>query len=211
MSDDIVVRALQDFSRYSGGGFLSGITLWSPKRQEGSTKIIGPAYTVKYIDSVPSGSIIFISAPPMIVNAVYGGLMSTRARYLNAAGTIVDGRIRDLQEHRELNYPVFARDVGTTGPQELLHVGEINTPVQLQNEDQAAIIHPGDYLIADLNGVVLLPKHLAQRAIELLISQVEADERVAEDLKRGRAFSEAAKEHRASVKMPSKSKLLDEV
>ena len=58
------------------------------------------------IDFVPSGSIIFISAPPKIVNAVYGGLMSTRARYLNAAGTIVDGRIRDLQEHRELNYPV---------------------------------------------------------------------------------------------------------
>lgn len=88
---------------------------------------------------------------------------------------------------------------------------KINTPVQLQCEDQAAIIHPGDYLIADLNGVVLLPKDLAQRAIELLASQVEADERVAEDLKRGRAFSEAAKEHRASVKMPSRSKLRDEV
>lgn len=58
------------------------------------------------IDFVPSGSIIFISAPPNTVNAVYGGLMSTRARYLNAAGTIVDGRFRDLQEHRELNYPV---------------------------------------------------------------------------------------------------------
>ena len=79
---------------------------------------------------------------------------------------------------------------------------QINTPVRLQCEDQEAIIHPGDYLIADLNGVVLLPKNLAQGAIELLISQVEADERVAEDLKRGRAFSEAAKEHRASVKMP---------
>lgn len=159
------------------------------------------------IDFVPSGSIIFISAPPKIVNAVYGGLMSTRARYLNAAGTIVDGRIRDLQEHRELNYPVFARDVGTTAPQELLRVGEINTPVKLQSEDQEAIIHPGDYLIADLNGVVHLPKHLAQRVIKLLASQVEADERVAEDLKRGRAFLEAAKEHRASVKLPLKPKL----
>lgn len=79
--------------------------------------------------------------------------------------------------------------------------------MKLQSEDQEAIIHPGDYLIADLNGVVHLPKHLAQRVIESLASQVEADERVAEDLKRGRAFSEAAKEHRASVKMPLKSKL----
>ncbi|MCJ1467353.1 hypothetical protein MMC07_005977 [Pseudocyphellaria aurata] len=178
------------------------------------------------IDFVPSGSIIFISAPPNTVNAVYGGLMSTRARYLNAAGTIVDGRFRDLQEHRKLNFPVgrvygsdsvringfnqlqvFARDVGTTAPHELLRVGEVNTPVRLQSEDQEAFIHPGDYLVADLNGVVLLPKQLAQRAVKLLASQVEADERVAKDLKSGKSFSEAAKRHRASVKMPSVAKL----
>lgn len=58
------------------------------------------------IDSVPSGSVLFISAPSDIINAVYGGLMSTRAKYCRAAGTIVDGRIRDLQEHRDLGYPV---------------------------------------------------------------------------------------------------------
>ena len=71
--------------------------------------------------------------------------MSTRARYLGAAGTIVDGRIRDLQEHQDLEYTVryvsnllpkariliplvqqvFARDVGTTSPQEMLRVGEV--------------------------------------------------------------------------------------
>ena len=34
--------------KYRNGGFLSGLTLWSPQRQEGETKIVGPAYTVKY-------------------------------------------------------------------------------------------------------------------------------------------------------------------
>lgn len=34
--------------KYRNGGFLSGLTLWSPQRQEGDTKIVGPAYTVKY-------------------------------------------------------------------------------------------------------------------------------------------------------------------
>ena len=121
--------------------------------------------------------------------------------------------------------------MGTTAPQELLLVSEvwlsfqyhfvffkrfgelrgflskINTPVQLQSENQKVTIRPGDYLIADLNGVVHVPKHLAQTAIDLMASQVEADERVAEDLKRGRAFSEAAREHRASAKAPSTSKL----
>ena len=41
-----------------------------------------------------------------MINAAYGGLMSTRAQYAGAVGTIVDGRIRDLQEHRDLNFPV---------------------------------------------------------------------------------------------------------
>jgi regulator of RNase E activity RraA len=50
-----------------------------------------------------------VSAPTGIINAVYGGLMSNRAKVAGAVGTIVDGRIRDLQEHRELEYPVRAR------------------------------------------------------------------------------------------------------
>lgn len=51
--------------------------------------------------------------------------MSNRAKYSGAVGTIVDGRVRDLQEHRDLDYPVFARDVGTASPQELLRVSEV--------------------------------------------------------------------------------------
>lgn len=112
--------------------------MWSPQRQDGDTKIIGPAYTVKYslnedpapkhpthyvsspslinrnvlitrnlqIDSVPEGAVIFVSCPPKVSNAVYGGIMSTRAKYSKARGTIVDGRFRDLDEQRALNYPV---------------------------------------------------------------------------------------------------------
>lgn len=69
--------------------------------------------------------------------------MSNRAKYLGAVGTIIDGRLRDLQEHRDLQYPVrrsrfqlvkrmltnlqvFARDVGTTAPQEVARVSEVS-------------------------------------------------------------------------------------
>jgi regulator of RNase E activity RraA len=111
--------------------------MWSPKRQEGPAKAIGPAYTVRYvrknyenepkpsghyvrhhnlhafktlireqIDSIPQGAVVFISAPPRMINACYGGLMSNRAKYLGAVGTVIDGRLRDLQEHRDLEFPV---------------------------------------------------------------------------------------------------------
>ncbi|KAK5171239.1 uncharacterized protein LTR77_004383 [Saxophila tyrrhenica] len=199
------------------GGFLAGLTMWSPTRQEGPTKAIGPAYTVRYvrksyenepkpsghyIDSIPSGAVVFISAPPRMINACYGGLMSTRAKYLGAVGTVIDGRLRDLQEHRDLEYPVFARDVGTTAPQEVVRVSEINAPVRLNSEDQEAVINPGDILIADINGVVCIPQSLAEKTLDLIQSQVEADEKVAADLKTGRSVADAMKEHRANVKQP---------
>lgn len=101
------------------GGVLDGIKLWSPEHQSGDTRIAGPVYTVKYvlnsseekkvdghyIDTVPKDHIVFISSPP-VVNAVYGGLMSTRAKHLGALGTVCDGLIRDLQDHRDLGFPV---------------------------------------------------------------------------------------------------------
>lgn len=48
---------------------------------------------------------MFIQSPKT-VNAVYGGLMSTRAQASGAAGTVINGRLRDLHEHRGLGYPV---------------------------------------------------------------------------------------------------------
>lgn len=151
------------------------------------------------IDTIPPNSIIFISAPAHTINAVYGGLMSTRAQHSHALGTIVDGRVRDLQEHRDLGFPVFAKDVGTTAPQEVLRVSEVNVPVRLQSEVQEAVVGPGDYLIGDLNGVVCLPRGLAERAVRLVESQVLADERIKRDLEGGRGFAESCREHRAKV------------
>ena len=79
---------------------------------------------------------------------------------------------------------------------------KINTRVKLKTEHQNATISPNDYLMADLNGVVCIPRDLAEKAIALIPSQVEADERIAKDLQAGRTFVEAAKDHRANVKMP---------
>lgn len=97
---------------------------------------------------------------------------------------------------------MFARDVGTTAPNEVVRVGQINGPLQLQSEDQDATIHPGDIIVGDLNGVVCIPQSLAEKVVELIPSQVEADEKVAEDIQNGRTVAEAMKEHRSNVKQP---------
>ncbi|KAI1211795.1 RraA-like protein [Annulohypoxylon truncatum] len=220
-SQDTIIRQLQQYTtcdvsdalcklKYRNGGFLSGLTMWSPQRQDGPTKIVGPAYTVKYvplddpapkhpnhyIDTVPKGAVIFVSCPRKTPNAVYGGLMSTRALVSGAVGSVIDGRFRDLQEQRELQYPIFARDVGTAPPAELLKVAAVNVPVQLQTDEQEMEVRPGDYLIADLNGVVVLPVELVEQALPLMQKQVEADDKMAVEIKRGMTFTDASKRFR---------------
>ncbi|KAL4811955.1 ribonuclease E inhibitor RraA/Dimethylmenaquinone methyltransferase [Aspergillus spinulosporus] len=192
------------------GGFLLGLTLWSPERQQGTTKIVGPAYTVKYallddpapqhpshyIDSIPEGAVVFISSPKT-PNAVYGGLMPTRAQASKAAGSVIDGRFRDLQEHRSLNYPVFARDIGTAPPYGAVKVVGVNVPVQLQSEERPLMISPEDYLIGDSNGVVMLPRCLADKVLPLLAKQREADAKMALATREGMDFAQANRTFRA--------------
>ena len=89
--------------------------------QGGSARIFGPAVTVKMVSSkdtnAPSppkhfvdcnepGKIMYIQQPKGISSACWGGLMSTRASKIGAVGAVVDGRIRDLGEHRELGFSV---------------------------------------------------------------------------------------------------------
>lgn len=219
---DPIVEQLKNFTtcdvsnalvqlRYRNGGFLSGLTLWSPERQAGDTRIVGPAYTVRYaplsdpapklvgghyIDGVPAGAVVFVSCPARTPNAVYGGLMTARARARGAVGSVIDGRFRDLQEQREMGFPVFGRDVGTAPPQELLKVVAVGVPVKLATDEQDMEVRPGDYVIGDLNGVVVMPKELAEQAIPLMKKQVDADDQMMVEIRKGMSFEEASKKFR---------------
>ncbi|KAK4132813.1 RraA-like protein [Trichocladium antarcticum] len=218
---DGIVRALHEYTtcdvsdalcklKVYHGGFLPGLTMWSPQRQDGATKIVGPAYTVQYaplddprakvpghyIDSVPPGAVVFVTCSPRTPNALYGGLMSTRARASGAVGSVIDGRFRDVQEQRDLDYPVFARDVGTTPPGPLFKVVGVNVPVRFVSDGQDTTINPGDFVVGDVNGVVVLPQALAGQALPLMAKQVEADSKMAVEIQKGMTFTEAGKRFR---------------
>jgi regulator of RNase E activity RraA len=72
----------------------------------------------------------------------------------------------------------------------------VNVPVQLQSDEQDITINPGDYLIGDLNGVVVLPKDQAEKVFPLMAKQGEADSRMAVAIKEGMPFTEASKKFR---------------
>jgi regulator of RNase E activity RraA len=79
---------------------------------------------------------------------------------------------------------------------------QVNVPVKLQSDEQNVTINPGDYIMSDLNGVVCLPRELAEEVITRLAPQAEADRLIALDIQSGMKFVDASKKHRAALPRP---------
>jgi len=138
-------------------------------------RILGPACTVrvypgdnlmvhKSLDVARPGDVIVVAAGGSPMNAALGDLISTKARHRGVAGFVVDGFIRDLPAIRALgDFPVFARGVTPIGP---LHrgPGEINHPICCGG----IVIHPGDIIMGDLNGVVVITLAISESLLASL-------------------------------------------
>jgi RraA family protein len=149
-----------------------------------SHRILGPATTVKVfpgdnlmvhksLDIAKPGDILVVDASGSSLTAVLGDLVSTKARHRGIAGVVVDGLIRDLPAIRALgDFPVFARGVTPIGP---LHrgPGEVNFPISAGG----IVVRPGDVIVGDLNGVVVVPRDMASTIVERLEvrAAIEAD------------------------------------
>ena len=148
---------------------------------EPSLKILGPALTVKVfpgdnlmvhkaLDVAEPGDVIVVDASSSSLTAVLGDLVSTKARHRGVAGFVVDGLIRDLPGIRALgDFPVFARGVTPTGP---LHRG----PGEIGYEICAGgiVVHAGDVLVGDANGVVVVPRNTADELLTRLVANRDA-------------------------------------
>jgi len=111
----------------------------------------------KSLDLAQPGDVIVVDAGASPMNAVLGDLISTKARHRGIGGFVVDGLIRDLPAILELgDFPVFARGITPIGP---LHrgPGEINYPICAGG----IVVHPGDIVMGDQNGVVVVPREIA--------------------------------------------------
>ena len=78
-----------------------------------------------------------------------------------------------------------------------MKVAAVNVVVKLQTDEQDIDINPGDYLIGDMNGVVVLPRDLAAKALPLMKKQVAADSQMAVEIQKGMSFTEASKKFRS--------------
>lgn len=145
------------------------------------------AKTVEAIDLGGPGKVIVIYNGSNYV-APWGGLATLSCKIKGIEGVVIDGAVRDVDEIRAMNYPVYASAV-VPNAGEPKGMGEINAEITCGGQ----LVKPGDYIVGDDSGVVVIPR---ERAYEIArrAKEVEKNEsRMYEEIRRGSTLSQVAK------------------
>ena len=169
--------------------FAGGATL-RPMHRGG--KLCGPAFTVrvppgdnlmvhKAIDIAAPGDVIVVDAGGELTYAIIGDIMSSLANKRGLAGMVIYGAVRDATELAARRFPVYACGITHRGPYKN-GPGEINTPVALDG----MVVHPGDIIVGDADGVVAVPLAHAEEILTLARGQLAAETAMLKDIARGK-------------------------
>ena len=144
-------------------------------------KLAGPAFTVEVrpgdnlmihaaIALAQPGDILVVDGKGDQTAALMGTLMLSACKQRRLGGVVVDGAIRDRLELLELDFPVFSAGFNPAGPTKYVP-GRINHPISAGG----VTVNPGDLVVADADGVVVLERAKAPAMLELAVKKV-ADE-----------------------------------
>lgn len=140
---------------------------------EGPTdEFLPPQHALDAIDDSAAGSVICIAISGEKNVAVWGGLMTAGAVANKHEGAVLDGGVRDLTEiRRDYDFPVFARSVSPGTTLGRYRTYSANEPVMIAG----VIVHPGDIVVADIDGVVIVPRQHAE-AVLAMAQDIDARE-----------------------------------
>jgi len=148
-------------------------------------------HEIALIDSLKKDDVAVLSCAGNLRIAPWGELLSTRARYLEAAGCITDGSVRDVRLIRQMGFAVFSRG---RNPVDTKHRGKMmwqDVPVEIGG----VRVSPGDLIIGDLDGIVVAPKAVAEEAVAKALDKVRAESTVREELASGKSLASVFAKH----------------
>jgi regulator of RNase E activity RraA len=120
-------------------------------------------------------------------SGVWGELLSTAARNTGCVGVVVDGAVRDVARMRQMGFPVFARGTSPYDSKDRQRVIDLDVPVEIDG----VRFSPGDLVIADEDGVVVVPRAVEAAVVRRAWDKVHAENQVRNAIQAGLKAKEA--------------------
>ncbi len=163
-------------------------------------KIVGPAFTVKFlpiaqvktgagdfIDEAKEGDVIVIDNAGRMYCTVWGDILTHMAVQKKLAGTVIDGVCRDVDGIRELGYPMYTRGHFMVTGKDRVVMESFNKPVAICDVQ----VHPGDLMMADQSGVLVIPQSRAGEVLALALEIDAAEQKIVASIREGLTLKEA--------------------
>ncbi len=141
---------------------------------------------IDFLDTLQEGQIAIVATGGRDDSAFWGELFSAAAKGRGATGMVCDGPLRDTEAVVKLGFDVFGASMRPIDYKGRMRVAAVGAVVVCGGVE----VHPGDAVIADADGVVVVPKIHIDRTFELANARAQSEKRVLKDLLAGKSVRE---------------------
>src|SRR6266404_3607525 len=149
------------------------------------------AKEIEAVDSLLSGEVAVVSTAGSKRNAPWGELLSTASRARGARGAVIDGLVRDVKKIEELGFPVLAAGIKPVDSMGRGIVTAYNVPIECGEVE----VRPGDFVFADCDGGVVVPREAVGEVLRLAADKVSRENSSRAELMQGAYLRDVYKKY----------------
>ncbi|MFQ5971477.1 MAG: RraA family protein [Alphaproteobacteria bacterium] len=170
-----------------------------------NSKLVGPALTVKLspgdlvdplnaLELAQRGDVIVIDAGGETETSVWGGLMGGLCMNRGVSGAVIDGAGRDIDELRDMGFPLFTRAVTARGTHTMYSGRRDELLIDVPVNCGGVVVHPRDMIVGDEIGVTVVPASELEPVLRAAKEQAEREEATRQEIAKGKTVEELLEE-----------------